>query len=110
MILDPVARSGTSDVDPSTDEWGRVTVSTNVLVRRSRAVLGYCDRALSRGWASEVRRIMSDNLADGGLIDVSALSLSELLEEVDESSLASALERILAAQQEEGHHGFNANI
>jgi FXSXX-COOH protein len=53
---------------------------------------------------------MSDNLADGGLIDVSALSLSELLEEVDESSLASALERILAAQQEEGHHGFNANI
>lgn len=43
---------------------------------------------------------MDDSTADGGLIDVSGLSLNELLEEVDESSLAQALHRIFASGDE----------
>ncbi len=53
---------------------------------------------------------MSDDTVNGGLIDVSGLSLSELRDEADGSGLASALQRILAVQEEAGHHGFNSTI
>jgi FXSXX-COOH protein len=54
---------------------------------------------------------VGDSMADGGLIDVSELSLNELLEEVDDSSLAHALHRIFASGDEGAEqHGFQSNI
>jgi FXSXX-COOH protein len=54
---------------------------------------------------------MGDSMADGGLIDVSELSLNELLEEVDDSSLTHALHRIFASGDEGAEqHGFQSNI
>jgi FXSXX-COOH protein len=53
---------------------------------------------------------MSDDMADDVLIDVSGLALDELLDEVDESGLALALERILAPRQDSGYNGFNNSI
>jgi FXSXX-COOH protein len=51
---------------------------------------------------------MSDDIASGALLDVSGLNLSELLEELDESSLATALHRIVASDDEGAEqHGFN---
>jgi FXSXX-COOH protein len=53
---------------------------------------------------------MSDDIADRGLVDVSALTLSELRDERDESSLARALSRILSASEEDRHYGFQNSI
>jgi hypothetical protein len=54
---------------------------------------------------------MGESTADGGLIDVSELSLTELLEEVDESSLAAALQRIFVSGDEGvGQNGFSSII
>jgi FXSXX-COOH protein len=54
---------------------------------------------------------MGESTADGGLIDVSGLSMNELLEEVDESSLAQALHRIVASGDEGvEQYGFQSNI
>jgi FXSXX-COOH protein len=51
---------------------------------------------------------MSDDIADGALLDVSRLSLSKLLKELDESSLAKALHRFLASSEDGAEqHGFN---
>jgi hypothetical protein len=44
------------------------------------------------------------------LIDVSRLSLRDLLDEVDESGLAQVLDRILSSEQDSGHYGFNSFI
>lgn len=52
---------------------------------------------------------MDEDLADGGLIDVTGLALDEQLTEDDESALARALERILASD-EEPCNGFQASI
>lgn len=62
--------------------------------------------------ADEVRSDMSDDddTADDGLIDVSELSLSGLSDEVDGSSLAAALERIFARQDEGVNYSFVSNI
>jgi hypothetical protein len=40
------------------------------------------------------------NIADGALIDVRSLSLGDLLDEPDQSSLARALERVLASSED----------
>jgi FXSXX-COOH protein len=54
---------------------------------------------------------MSDSTADGALIDVSEFGLSELLDEVDETSLARALHRILASGDEGvEQYGFQSSI
>ena len=49
---------------------------------------------------------MGDSTADGGLIDVSGLSLNELLEEADESSFAQALQRI-SGDESVDQNGFS---
>ena len=52
---------------------------------------------------------MSDDVTDGGLIDVQ--SLSDLLDEPDESGLARALGRILASSaQNAEQNGFSNSI
>ena len=53
---------------------------------------------------------MSDDVTDDVLIDVSGLALTELVDEVHESSLASALDRIFAPQEDTGYYGFNNSI
>lgn len=54
---------------------------------------------------------MSHDIADGGLIDVRSLSLSDLRAEADESSLARALERILASGEDNvRQYGFSNSI
>jgi FXSXX-COOH protein len=54
---------------------------------------------------------MNDNVTDDALIDVGGLGLAELLAEVDESSLARALRRILAASEEGvAQYGFQQHI
>jgi hypothetical protein len=50
-----------------------------------------------------------DDVTDGGLIDVQ--SLGDLLDEPDESSLARALERILASSKQNAEqNGFSNSI
>jgi hypothetical protein len=50
-----------------------------------------------------------DDVTDGGLIDVQ--SLSDLLDEPDESSLARALARILASSEQNAEqNGFSNSI
>jgi len=52
---------------------------------------------------------VSDDVTDGGLIDVQ--SLSDLLYEPDESSLARALGRILASSEQNAEqNGFTSSI
>jgi hypothetical protein len=53
---------------------------------------------------------MSDDVTDNVLIDVSGVALTELVDEVDQSSLALALDRIFASQHDAGHYGFNNSI
>ena len=53
---------------------------------------------------------MSDDTAHDGLIDVSGISLQELLDDVDEPSFTSALDRIAAPEYDGGYYGFNSNI
>lgn len=54
---------------------------------------------------------MSDDIADGALLDVSKLSLSELLDELDESSLARAMHRIEVSSGEGvKRYGFSNSI
>ncbi len=53
---------------------------------------------------------MSDDTADSGLIDVSGLSLSELRNEVEGSSLTAVLDRILSIPDVGGHQGFRNHI
>ena len=63
------------------------------------------------GRRGKVRYVMSDDIANGALFDVSGLNLSKLLEELDESSLATALDRIVASGEEGAEqHGFNSII
>jgi FXSXX-COOH protein len=68
---------------------------------------------LTRVLVSEVkvRCVMSDDIADGALLDVSKLSLSELLDELDESSLARAMHRIEVSSGEGvKRYGFSNSI
>jgi hypothetical protein len=51
-----------------------------------------------------------DYISDGGLIDVSGLSLPETLTEADQSALAMALERVLASSADSICNGFSASI
>ena len=53
---------------------------------------------------------MSDDIGDGGLIDVGGVSLSELRDELDESALEDALRQILASSDERERHNFQAII
>jgi hypothetical protein len=53
---------------------------------------------------------MMGDVGEDILIDVSGVSLHDLLEEVDESGLECALDRILAAEKDGGHYGFNNRI
>lgn len=62
------------------------------------------------GSCRQIRSIMSDDIGDGGLIDVSGFSLSELSDEVDQSALDHALRRILASSEERERHNFQAII
>lgn len=52
---------------------------------------------------------MRDGVTDGGLLDISALDLSQLLD-ADDSSLTRALDRILAADKDDAYASFNASI
>jgi hypothetical protein len=57
------------------------------------------------------RRSMSDDRGDGGLIDVSGLTMEELSAVVGESGLERALDYILASSDNGvGFHGFNSRI
>jgi hypothetical protein len=51
-----------------------------------------------------------DDTVEGGLIDVSGFNLGELGDEVDGSSLAAALQRIFARQEEGVNYSFVSNI
>ncbi|HEV2371296.1 MAG TPA: hypothetical protein VGS19_03925 [Streptosporangiaceae bacterium] len=51
-----------------------------------------------------------DDVGEDVLIDVSGVSLYDLIKEVDESALAQVLDRILAPAQDGGHYGFNNRI
>lgn len=54
---------------------------------------------------------MGEDIADGALLDVNGLSLTELLNVLDESTLAEALHRISASGEEGAEqHGFNSSI
>ncbi|MGH3219114.1 MAG: hypothetical protein ACRDPY_10470 [Streptosporangiaceae bacterium] len=54
---------------------------------------------------------MGDDRDDGGLIDVSELTLEELSGVVDESGLGRILDYILASGKNGvGFHGFNSGI
>jgi hypothetical protein len=59
---------------------------------------------------------MGDDIADGGLVDVSGLALNDLRDltnlrdENNESCLDRALLRILASSEDDGHHGFQSII
>jgi hypothetical protein len=59
-----------------------------------------------------MKGVMSEqDIAAGGLIDINGLSFSELRDEVDGSSLDSALGLIFASRPEEDKHGgFSSNI
>ncbi len=57
-----------------------------------------------------MRSIMSDDIGEGGLIDVCGVSLAELLDEMDESALEHALRQILASSDERERHNFQAII
>lgn len=51
-----------------------------------------------------------DYISDGGLIDVSGLSLAETLTEADQSALAMALDRVLVSSADGICNGFSASI
>jgi len=53
---------------------------------------------------------MDEDVADGGLIDVTGLDLGDLLTDVDETSIVRALERILTVNENGGAHWFQASI
>jgi len=54
---------------------------------------------------------MIDEMAESGLIDLTGFDLTELQAEVDESSLAEVLRRIVASGEEGlGQHGFQSII
>lgn len=53
---------------------------------------------------------MSEDIADGELINVSGLSLAEPLTEAEESALARALNRLLVSGADGACNGFNASI
>lgn len=54
---------------------------------------------------------MIDEMAESGLIDVTGFDLTELQAEVDESSLAEVLRRIVASSEEgPEQHGFQSII
>jgi FXSXX-COOH protein len=50
------------------------------------------------------------DVGEGVLIDVSRVSLHDLLDEVDESALARALDRILAPERDDRQYAFNSSI
>jgi FXSXX-COOH protein len=53
----------------------------------------------------------SNDTVDGGLLDVTALSITALRDELDDSVLGTALARILATDESSaGHHGFSNSI
>jgi FXSXX-COOH protein len=56
-----------------------------------------------------VRSTMADGAAGNGLIDISGLSLDDLLV-ADESSLSRALERVLSSDSDVAYNSFNASI
>jgi hypothetical protein len=61
----------------------------------------------------ETRAVLSDQIAAGGLVDISSLTLRDLREmrdADDESCLGRALSRVLASTEGEGHHGFQSSI
>jgi len=53
---------------------------------------------------------MGEDVTDSGLIDVSELSLGELLTEARDSSLDRALNRILASDNDDVYSSFTASI
>jgi hypothetical protein len=53
---------------------------------------------------------MNEDMPDPGLIDVGGLSLSELSDDVNESALAMALNRILVSTADGLCNGFNSSI
>jgi hypothetical protein len=53
---------------------------------------------------------MNDDIDDGGLVDVSDFSLSELSDQMDETALQHALRRIIASSEEHERHNFQAII
>jgi hypothetical protein len=66
-----------------------------------------------QGQANGAISTLSSQIADGGLIDVSDLTLADLrdlCDRDDESCLTRALSRLLAASEEDGHHGFQSSI
>ena len=59
----------------------------------------------------ESATVASCDIADGGLIDISSLSLGDLLDGPDQSSLARALERILASDHDSApQNGFSNSM
>ena len=52
---------------------------------------------------------VSDQMADGGLIDITNIDLQQLLD-ADDPDLQSALDQVLAQQPEDAHNRFNSKI
>lgn len=63
-----------------------------------------------RHGVGRIRSIMGEDVPDRGLINVSELSLTELLGDANESALATALNRILVSTTDGLCNGFNASI
>jgi len=53
------------------------------------------------------RRIMGENVTDGGVLDLSGIPLGESL---DESTLARAISRVLASSEDGPSYSFQASI
>jgi hypothetical protein len=64
-----------------------------------------------REHAGVLRRIMNEDVADGLLLDVREVSLSELLRQGgDESSLTKALKRLLSSNIDSNYNSFSSSI
>ncbi|HTU72385.1 MAG TPA: hypothetical protein VMG38_02600 [Trebonia sp.] len=91
-----------------TKREGRGALDKRLYIRSSWRVLAGDGRApLMISVRAGGRRIMGENLTDGGLLDLSGIRLSESL---DESALAAAVRRALASSEDGPSYSFSASI
>jgi hypothetical protein len=81
--------------------------STNRSLAEDYRKAFWLDGELSLVIRGRVRRIMSEDVTDQSLLDVSGLGMGELL---DESALARTLKRIMTSSAEGPSNSFTASI